>query len=44
MDEDRLGIRIKSEVVEIMKDAKGLVGVSIGMSLIPFYPNFLSEK
>ncbi|GMS95619.1 hypothetical protein PENTCL1PPCAC_17794 [Pristionchus entomophagus] len=30
MDEDRLGIRIRSEVVEIVKDPKGLVGVSIG--------------
>ncbi|CAJ0936948.1 unnamed protein product, partial [Mesorhabditis belari] len=30
MEEDRMGMRINSEVVEITKDPKGLVGVSIG--------------
>ncbi|CAJ0579759.1 unnamed protein product, partial [Mesorhabditis spiculigera] len=30
MEEDRLGMKISSEVVEILKDAKGLLGVSIG--------------
>ena len=29
-EEDRLGLKIQSETVEIMKDEKGLVGISIG--------------
>uniref|UniRef100_A0A1I7WZ41 Helicase C-terminal domain-containing protein n=1 Tax=Heterorhabditis bacteriophora TaxID=37862 RepID=A0A1I7WZ41_HETBA len=29
MEEDRMGMRIQSETVEIMKDDKGLVGISI---------------
>ncbi|WKY07139.1 hypothetical protein Q1695_006948 [Nippostrongylus brasiliensis] len=30
MEEDRMGMRIQSETVEITKDEKGLVGISIG--------------
>ncbi|VDM57717.1 unnamed protein product [Angiostrongylus costaricensis] len=30
MEEDRLGMRILSETIEIVKDEKGLVGISIG--------------
>ncbi|EYC27804.1 hypothetical protein Y032_0008g193 [Ancylostoma ceylanicum] len=30
MEEDRMGMRIQSETIEIMKDEKGLVGISIG--------------
>lgn len=30
MDEDRMGMRVQSETVEICKDEKGLVGITIG--------------
>ncbi|CAJ0603026.1 unnamed protein product [Cylicocyclus nassatus] len=30
MEEDRMGMRIQSETIEITKDEKGLVGISIG--------------
>ncbi|KAK6750774.1 hypothetical protein RB195_002627 [Necator americanus] len=30
MEEDRMGMRIQSETIEIEKDEKGLVGISIG--------------
>ncbi|VDO99329.1 unnamed protein product [Heligmosomoides polygyrus] len=30
MEEDRMGMRTQSETIEIMKDEKGLVGISIG--------------
>lgn len=32
IEEDRLGMRIQSETVELTKDEKGIVGISIGVS------------
>ncbi|KJH52227.1 PDZ/DHR/GLGF domain protein [Dictyocaulus viviparus] len=37
MEEDKMGMRIQSETIEIVKDEKGLVGISIGGGY-PFCP------
>ena len=30
MEEDRMGMRVQSETIEVNKDEKGLVGITIG--------------